>query len=282
MNQVEVHEPTLPGLLPDKDALDVARSFTTVLDGHEFLIDRMLDQAERDVLTRRASALSDVLMPLSKRRSDQVAAASVIAALLVGYGVGRKDRAAAETVTVYLEHLKSVPLFAIRAACEDVKAGRVFDVDRRTGNRTPLDPDFPPSTVRLRAVAEKHVKAVEDEKFVFDRVLRAKRTLPPPIPEAERRIVAARFKELTDDMHRREAQQDLDRVEARARTDEEARARGDRLIEVEYRSAGLEPVRNGAGMLVSLSSMKLAGWTVEETIRGGVVGRALVAPAEVR
>ena len=276
--QVAVREQTLPGLLPNEEALELANGFGATLEGFEVLIVRMPTATERQIMTSRNAALVEALTPIGESRDAQSEAATVVASLLVGYGSTRRDKAAAETVTVYLEHLRGVPLFAIRAACEDVKAGRVYDVERRTGNRIPLDPDFPPSTIRLRQVAQKHVDAMELERSRFDRVLRAKKTLPPPICEEERRAVGERFRELQADMARRVAEGDLEETARKARLADEARTRNERLIVAEYEALGLEPVRSG-GVLCSLSMMKAAGWRVEETNFGGEVRRALVSPA---
>lgn len=259
MNQLAPHEPTLPGLLPNVEALVLANSFGVIVEGHETLVTRMPTATERQVLHSRAEALMGALTPIGERRADQAEAASVIAAMLVGYNSARKDKAAAETVTVYLEHLKTIPLFAIKAACEDVKAGRVYDVDRRTGNRIPLDPDFPPSTIRLRSVAQKHIDAMSAEKYRFDRVLRAKRALPPPIPEAERAAVAQKFLGLKADLERAAAGDELEENKRKARIAGEHRARTDQLILGEYAALGIEPVRND-GMLVSPAlARKLGG-----------------------
>lgn len=278
MNQLTTTEPTLPGLLPNVEALALANSFGARLEVYEVMVVRMPTMAERQILSSRNDALAGALTPIGDRREDQVTAASVIASLLVGYSSARKDKSAAETVTVYLEHLKTVPLFAIRAACEDVKAGRVYDVERRTGNRIPLDPDFPPSTVRLRSVAQKHVEVMASEKYRFELVLRAKRALPPPISEEERTAVGERFKELQADMAARAAISSLEETAAKLARADEQRARGERLIVAEYEALGLEPVRNG-GILCSLSMLKNAGWRVEELNFGGEIRRSLVAPA---
>jgi hypothetical protein len=274
MNQLAPTEPMLPGLLPNVEALELANSFGAGIDGLEIVVNRMPTMIERQVMAERNNALAHALVPIGERREDQVQAAAVIASLLVGYSSARKDKAAAETVTVYLEHLKGVPLFAIRAACEDVKAGRVYDVEKRTGNRIPLDPDFPPSTVRLRTVARRHVDVLASEKDRFDRVLRARRTLPPPISQAERELVGERFKDLQAEMRSRSAAADLEEAARKVERAADQRARGDRLIRAEYEALGLVPPTTDGGALVSLSMLRSAGWTVQET----PFGRELIRP----
>lgn len=278
MNKIAVHAPTLPGLLPNVEALRLAQSFHAMLEGHEVLVDRLPTAVERQQLSARADALAVALRPIGESSDDRGGASVAIAAMLVGYGAGRKDKAAAETVAVYLEHLGGIPLFAVRAACDDVKCGRVYDVEKRTGNRIPLDPDFPPSTVRLRSVAQKHVDELAIEKWRFDRLLRAKRIIAPPISEAERARMAENFKGLQRDMASRSAATELEEAERKARLADEARARNEQTIVAEYAALGLEPVRNG-GILCSLSMMKSAGWHVEEVNFGGEIRRSLVSPA---
>lgn len=278
MNKLAIQDPTLPGLLPNVEALRLAQSFHTMVEGYEVLVDRLPTTVERQQLSARVDALAVALRPIGESRDDQADAAAAIAAMLVGYGAGRKDKAAAETVTVYLEHLRGVPLFAIRAACDDVKFGRVYDVEKRTGNRIPLDPDFPPSTVRLRSVAQKHVDELANEKWRFDRLLRAKRIIAPPISEAERVRMAENFRRLQADMARCSADSDLEETARKVKAADEARARTEQTIIAEYEALGIEPVRNG-GILCSLSMLKTAGWRVEEVNFGGEVRRSLVSPA---
>ncbi len=273
--QLAAHEPTLPGLLPDAEALRLAEVFRAKFEGSCFVVERMPTTVERQTLQRRSAQLTEVLRPIGDG-GGRVAASEAIAGLLVAYGYGRNDPRADETITVYVKHLSEVPLFAIRAACEDVRAGRVHDVDRRTGNRVPLSPDKEPSTIRLRAVAQKHVDRVAAEKYAFDKVLMAKRAVEPPASDAERAAVGARFQELAADLARQTAKKELDDAEELAAEVEARRARGDRLIEAEYEALGLTPVRNSAGTLVSLSMMKASGWKVQETAFGGQVRRELV------
>jgi hypothetical protein len=243
-----LREPTLPGLLPDAEALALADSFKTELDGHRIILDRMPTAVERQMMVRRSSEIGAALKPLSIAQIP--AAAEAIAGLLVGYGYARGDRAAEQTVTVYVKHLEQVPLFAIRAACEDVKAGRVFDVDQRTGNRKPLNPDKEPSTIRLRQIAQKHVDALEAERWRFDKVLMAKRALPPPADPAMRKRIEKLFFGLRERLAANMAGEDLAAAEDAVRKTE-AKIESRRLeVAAEYERLGVEPV-SIAGTVVS-------------------------------
>jgi hypothetical protein len=248
--QLVNQDPTLPGLLPNVEVLRLAQSFRTYDEGGELVIDRMPSAAERHLLIERSQELGVALQPIAERSANQVEAGAVIAALLVGYGISRNDKSSGQTIAVYIKHLESVPLFAIKAACDDVRFGRVYDVDRRTGNRIPLDPDYPPSTVRLRMVAQKHIDAMFAEKYAFDKVLRAKRALPALPSEAERARVSEQLKGLARDIAARSASEDLEGIERAARRAEESRSLSERLILAEYARLGMKPERV-AGILVS-------------------------------
>lgn len=247
--------PTLPGLLPNVEARAIADRFRIIREGGAELLNRMPTGAERMILASRLRAIDEALAPISANKTDWDRADQVVADLLVGYGITRNDRNAAQTITAYLKHLDKMPIFAIRAACDDVKAGRVYDVDKRTGNRIALDPDYPPSTIRLRVVAQKHVDKLLDERLIFERVTRARRALPPPPSDAERARIAAGFEELKRSMAEasletpEEAEARIERERAKR---ERALADGEAEIEREYARLGLEPVRLG-GFLVSPS-----------------------------
>lgn len=256
--QMIAADPTLPGLLPDAEALALARSFQWIVEGTEEMLDRLPTELEREVLRRRFADLAETMRPIEARDGDRAVAAEVIAGLLVGYGYARGDPASRQTVTVYVKHLEMVPLFAIRAACEDVKAGRVFDVDARTGNRRPLNPDKEPSTIRLRAVAEKHAERVRVEQHRFDRILRARRAMPPMPTEAERARVSELLRGLSARMAMASAGEDLARRERLARRAEEERALVEREFLAEYERLGLKPQRAG-GMLISPQLAEILG-----------------------
>ena len=260
---VAVRSPTLPGLLPDVEALRLAESFRRFDEYGQAVLDRMPTALERQIMLARSADIAAALAPVSDRPTVRAEAAEIIAGLLVGYGYARGDKAAAQTITVYVKHLDSVPLFAIRAACEDVKAGRVFDVDPKTGNRKPLNPDKEPSTIRLRTVAQKHVDDLRAEQWKFDRVLRAKRALPPPASEEERARLASKLANLGEDLRAKAATEDLDREAVAARVADAMNVARDRDILAEYARLGVEPVRSGS-LLVSPELARRTGRAVAD------------------
>lgn len=190
-NQVAtVAAPTLPGLLPDIEALRLADGLYVGIDGAEVLVRRLPTQVERQMLDRRRAEIEAVMAPVAASRGEGENARALIAQLLTGYGNTRQDKSATDTRETYYQHLRKMPLFAIRRAIDDVLNFRVYDVDPKTGGRTPLSVDFAPSPIRMRAVAQKHVDALGDEQWRIERVLRARRTIAPTISEEERARVA--------------------------------------------------------------------------------------------
>ena len=264
---IATRAPTLPGLLPDVEALRLAEGFRAQEQDGQMVLARMPTPDEKETLARRTAEIAIVLEPVGSDRMRQAEASEIIAGLLVGYGYARGDKAAAQTVAVYVKHLDMLPVFAIRAACEDVKAGRVYDIDARTGNRKPISPDKEPSTVRLRQVAEKHVDALLAEKWKFDRVLRAKRALPPPLDEAGRVRMAAKLIGLKEDLQAADAEEDLEREAAAARLAERQNASRDDMILAEYKQLGIEPIYAANGILVSPSLAKMTGALVNRVDR---------------
>jgi hypothetical protein len=181
----------LPGLSPEPELERFAESFRPQLDGIQFAVARLPSMVERQQFATRSSQIEAALRPISASRSERELAGEVLMGMLIGWTIIRNDPNAAETAAVYVKHLESIPLFAIRAACEDIKANRVYDVDQRTGNRIPLNKDHPPSTIRVRSVAQKHVDELAAQKWKFDKVLMAKRTHDVgPGPEERARVAA--------------------------------------------------------------------------------------------
>lgn len=275
MNQLTKAAPTIPGLLPDAEALALALSLDARIDGLNVTVTRMPTTVERQVMAARSEAIGKAIRPMAP--SERPAAAAAIAGLLVGYGYARNDPRAAETIATYVAHLADMPLFAVVAACDDVRERRVYDTDPRTGNRKPLNPDKEPSTIRLGTIAQKHVDRLSAERYAFDKVLLAKKVLPAPPSQEEREHVAGKLKQLSEDLRAHSAEEDLKVRQRDAARADEKRKGGDRLIRDEYEALGLEPVEQG-GLLVSLSMLLASGWTVAETKFGGDVRRELVRP----
>lgn len=246
--QIATYHPALPGLVPDDDARALAQSFHVVVEGSTLLIDRLPTVSEREQLANRLARIEQALVAVQpEERTD---AQQAIADLLMAYGIVRADPNSAQTVATYVYHLQNLPLFAIKRACEDVKNGRVFDVDRN-GNRRPIDATYPPSTIRLRAVADKHANELYAESLAFRRVLTARKLLANPISAEERKIVGEGLAALGAEIRAREAERDLDAKAARMKFDQEVRARTESRMVAEYDAAGVEPVRI-AGILLSL------------------------------
>ena len=244
--------------MPNAEALALAESFRAQFDGATAVVNRMPSIVERQILSARSEAIGKVLAPIAETHTAQVEAAAAIGGMLIGFGIARADKSPAETISVYVKHLGSLPLFAIKAACADITGGRVYDVDRRTGNRIPLDPDHPPSTIRVRSVAQKHVDELAAEKWKFDKVLAAKRAIETAPSPAARAVIARGFDELKAVLEQNSAKNSIEEEERAAARAVETAKNNERFILDQYATLGLEPIRNGA-VLVSPELAKNTG-----------------------
>lgn len=96
-------------------------------------------------------------------------AVSIIARMFAGYP-SQKNSDARATVATYVLELGGAPLWALETVCEKVRTGQFSD----------LNPDFPPSTVRLNQLIALETGAVMAEQARIKTLLEAK-------PSVERR-----------------------------------------------------------------------------------------------
>lgn len=247
--------PTLPGLLPDRETLALATSFSVVEENGVASIDRMPTRVEREQMTKRVHDIDRALTPIMKEPALREQARVFIAQMLSGYGISRADKAGTQTIDVYVAYLEKMPLFAIRAAADDFMNHRVRDVDPRTKHETIIGLDFPPSAARVGLVAERHVNGLWLERVKFARVLRANKLTREPVSEDQRQRMLQMFSDLKADLVAHAAEIDAD-DNARRELRRQCRAAEDfarrcRVIRAEYAHHKLEPVFVG-GMLVSL------------------------------
>lgn len=146
-------------------------------DGSPVALRRELTKDERRSLAARRLELDRVLRPVRAASEDMKRAAECIAQLFLGFPSMRNIDAQG-MVTAYVQHMSHLPLYAIRAACEDVTKGRVKG----------LDPDWPPTSVRLVEVANPHVAPQEEEITTITKALAGKVPEREPTPEERERV----------------------------------------------------------------------------------------------
>lgn len=258
-NDLMVTTPTLPGIAPDAEIRAIRDQFVVSFVGTDLVTNRMPTRDERRKFLDHIERLGKDLEPIGGRHDTKVAARQPLSDLFMAYGFMRNmtDDQFAKEMAAYIHHLSEIPLFAIVAACADVKAGRVFDVDRRTGNRLPLDPDRPPSTIRLRQVAEKHVERMANEKWSFERILRAKRALDPPVSEQERKRVGDGLRSLASGLAKLSVEDRIEKERLIADKVKKQQDENDRRMLAQYEARGIRPVYVAGCLLSTHLSGKL-------------------------
>lgn len=250
-NEIARRQDTLPGLVPEAEVWRIAESFrVTELEHGEKFVDRLPTAAEREALGRRKSVLDALVAKAFEtddfRRDDLTQTKMGLAlAGMFGRYPSMRNANVEEQVKLYLADLCDAPTFAIVQAIEDVRHNLVFDVDRIYGKRTPLNMDHPPSSVRIRAAAEKHLVAAWEEKIKIDRVLTLP-ALPPPLPEAKQRELREGLQEVARHIDMTNVA-DAEKAAARRRENLERGRRGDEAkIERSWEDKGRPPMRAGS------------------------------------
>lgn len=275
MNHLVTNHPILPGLVPDAEVLALARSFLAVEEYGEMRLDRMPTTLEREQLSKRSSQIAVALEPLQSRGADAIEAKKVLADLFMGYGVMRAmdDEAFRKTVAAYVYHLRDVPLFALRAAVDDFQNHRVYDVDRKTGVRTSVGLDHAPASYRIKTVCEKHAAKLYAEQIEFDRVLRARKTLPPAIPAEERARVGEALRQFAKDFRASVTEDEAEENRRRVERQQEQMRREEAAMLAEYERLGIPPVRIGGVIASPYLARKLGAMPVAPAREEDASGR---------
>ena len=103
------------------------------------------------------NSLRSITYSPSDKKPSQLAGAA-IAEMLHGFEAWKaksksQDQDKQDSIGWYVHELRDLPLFAVEAACMDVRQNRVPD----------LKPDFPPSSARMGALARAHAEAKRKE-----------------------------------------------------------------------------------------------------------------------
>ncbi|WP_441228056.1 hypothetical protein AB7813_08880 [Tardiphaga sp. 20_F10_N6_6] len=144
-----------------------------------------LPEPVRERLTKRLDLLRSSSKPAAVEAIEEE-----IAKLMLGFPSTRGVPVIEVQLQVrkYAEDLLGVPLWAVKDACRDISRGSVPG----------LNPDFPPTSPRLRLVVNSYVSRVHVEAHEIKQVLHAPilRPADPAVWEAIRAGLVARSREL--------------------------------------------------------------------------------------
>lgn len=232
-----------------------------------FVLRRALTPAERDQLQTRARQLAPWLQP-----ARRVEIAEAVRAMALGFGASGTVNDAKAIAGQYVEALSDLPAWAIIRACQRFRDGTVTAAE--LGQRS-IDHSFRPTTAQLRKVAIELVRPFGEESTRIFMTIRG--TTERVAGPEERERVAKGFAEFQQRMR---ASVESNRLDARrqamerlAETDPQNRS----AILEQYQAAGVAPVKDGAGNLVSLALLLRSGWRIEDTPIGE---RVLVRPPQ--
>ncbi|WP_441277787.1 hypothetical protein AB7783_12305 [Tardiphaga sp. 172_B4_N1_3] len=151
-------------------------------DGH---LSAPLPEPVRERLTKRLDLLRSCSRPAAVEAIEEE-----IAKLMLGFPSTRGVPVIEVQLQVrkYAEDLLGVPLWAVKDACRDISRGSVPG----------LNPDFPPTSPRLRLVVNSYVARVHLEAHEIKQVLHAAVLLPanPEVRQSIRDGLLARSREL--------------------------------------------------------------------------------------
>ncbi|SFL93558.1 hypothetical protein SAMN03159423_4507 [Bradyrhizobium sp. NFR13] len=152
-------------------------------DGH---LSAPLPEPVRERLTKRLELLRSCSRPAAVEAIEEE-----VAKLMLGFPSTRGVPVIEVQLQVrkYAEDLLGVPLWAIKDACRDISRGSVPG----------LNPDFPPTSPRLRLVVNGYVTKVHHEAQQIKQVLHAPilRPADPAVWESIRAGLVARSRELS-------------------------------------------------------------------------------------
>lgn len=249
------YQPQLPGTAPGADAAtELLQTFTVWDEGRDVIAARLPSAAERRVLASRLETLDRGLRAFWDDAGDKRAVRDALVLFFNGYPSLRNADAPA-MVTAYMVDLKSLPAYAVRQALDDIKHGRVRDVDHRSGREIPLDPDWPPSSPRVYDVAVKIIRAPVGEQVKIRKLFAAK-PARAELSSEERATAGAKIRAMADAAKRQFAVPDAATLalnrQAEERREEAQRRREAQLAADyldEYAELGVEPVKIGGVMI---------------------------------
>jgi hypothetical protein len=155
-------------------------------EGMRMMLPRLPTLAERQKISSYIETLHRRLRPISASVAEKEKAAQAIAGMLTGWLGQMRNVDVDALVAAHVTHLLETPLFAILAACDDIRLGRVSG----------LDPDFPPSSTRILKAALPHVEKVGADQYRAKLILGVSHLLPRQLSKEEHERVKAKMADL--------------------------------------------------------------------------------------
>ena len=151
-----VQDPFIDGLVDRYEKLIVWRP----QDGSRVEACAIPDASERFELETRLTVLQSTMRPAEFALADRERIGAAVARMFAGYPSQRNSDARA-TVATYVLELGNLPVWAVERACDAVRLGNVPDIN----------PDFPPSSVRLNQIASLDFDVARAEKGRIEALL---------------------------------------------------------------------------------------------------------------
>jgi len=148
--------PAIAALVNRYDSLVVWRP----QDGSRVEARAIPNASERRELEQRIGDLRSALRPAGLAMADRERVGAAVARMFAGYPSQRNSDPRA-TIATYVLELESLPAWAVERACEAVRLGKVPEVN----------PDFPPSSVRLNQIAALELDVAKAEKGKIEALL---------------------------------------------------------------------------------------------------------------
>lgn len=219
---------------------------TIAMQGSMRTMARLPTEEERIKLQARQIALQTKMRAVSYTKHGPTLglAGAAIAEMFQGFITWKPDpKIKEQSIGWYVHELSDLPLFAIEAACMDVRMGRVPD----------LKPDFPPSSARMVQLAREHMIPVAAQYSRVKAVLQitvVRRDDTDPEMAAR---VSKNLRELADNLNAKHVQQETEEREKIAKKTIE---RNQKDVLAEYAAHGLTPIQAAKGITISMSLAK--------------------------
>jgi hypothetical protein len=266
-NSLIAQSETLPGLLPDEDAMRLAESLARTISADDRgrpCMDRLPTVVERQMLDRRRADVIMALDGINMGGPGEGRARSALAALFAGYS-SLQNANTLQMLDTYLGWLGDLPDFAIVEACALIGRGKAQIIDPATEKPQSVGLRFPPTPAEMHVLASPFAKRRWDEVLLIERVLRVKEITPRPVSDAERARVAEKIADLAASM---KVPLERERDERSAARAQQTAAGGQQSIAAQWRAEGYEPMFKPDGSIQSPSLLRSVGrWPPDDAVK---------------